>query len=64
MMVYLPTQRPLTVSLSSLRTAQARARWFDPRSGEYFEIGTVPTQEPGTFTPPTWGPDWVLVVDC
>ena len=27
------------------------------------EIGVISSQAPQTFTPPTGGPDWVLVVD-
>ncbi len=64
LMVYLPTARPVSVHLSDLHCEQALAQWFDPRTGAYQAIGTVSTRQTQTFTPPSGGPDWVLVVEC
>ena len=63
LMVYLPLARSVEVDLGKLSGQQARAWWFDPRSGAAAEIGTFETGGWQTFTPPGEGPDWVLVVD-
>ena len=63
---YTPYGRPLSVDLSKLTGAQARAWWFDPRTGVATEIGLVPGEGTATFDPPgaeERGNDWVLVVD-
>ena len=42
-----------------------RAWWFDPRTGQPREAGTLPRAATHTFTPPSEGMsnDWVLVLD-
>jgi hypothetical protein len=63
--VYSPTGKPFTVDLEKLSGATLRARWFNPRTGEAIEAGTVPRKGTRAFTPPTQGKgnDWVFVLD-
>lgn len=59
---YLPTPRQVIVNLSELAGTQARAWWFNPRSGKASLIGVYATSSAVPFVPP--GPDdWVLVID-
>jgi len=59
---YLPTRRAVTLDMTRISGAAARAWWFDPRTASATEIGTFPTSGAAVFTPPADG-DWVLVVD-
>ena len=59
--------RTFAVDLAALR-GPARARWFNPTSGAYTEIGAgLPNTGPRSFTTPgdngTGAADWVLVLD-
>jgi Protein of unknown function (DUF4038)/Putative collagen-binding domain of a collagenase len=64
-LVYVPNAaQSVTVNLSALRGAKARAAWFDPRTGDTQTIGDVDTRQPLTFVTPTRGPDWVLTFDA
>jgi hypothetical protein len=63
LMVYLPTPRTVRVRLDLLGGDPLRAWWFDPRSGQAQGIGDFAGGGERTFTPPSGGPDWVLVVD-
>ncbi len=54
---YLPTGGDVRVRLES----GGAARWFDPRSGEWSDVGSVPAGEQ-TFRAPT-GEDWVLLME-
>jgi hypothetical protein len=60
--VYLPSERTITVDLAKLAKGRANAWWFDPRSGEAAAAGTFVTEGTKQFTPPAEG-DWVLVLD-
>mgnify|MGYP001207954948 CR=1 FL=1 len=63
---YTPYGKPVRVWLGRLQGGEARAYWFDPRTGEAEAIGTYPAQGARTFDPPGGegrGRDWVLVVD-
>ena len=60
--VYLPSSRTITVDMSRIAGAAARAWWFDPRKGSASAIGTFPTRGSRLFSPPGAG-DWVLVID-
>jgi hypothetical protein len=57
----------VTIDMSKLR-GPARVRWFDPTSGEYVEVGTVPNSGNLNFTPPAANSagdgDWVLRLDA
>jgi hypothetical protein len=59
---YLPTRRTVTVAMSKISGAQARAWWYDPRTGQATEAGVFPTSGTQDLTPPGDG-DWVLVID-
>ena len=59
---YLPTSRAITVDMTKISGSQARAWWFDPRSGEASDAGAFATQGLREFSPPGAG-DWVLVLD-
>jgi len=63
LMVYLPLARPVGVRLGLLAASTARAWWFDPRSGQAQDLGVFPVEAEREFTPPSGGPDWVLVID-
>ncbi len=59
---YMPTRRTLTADMSKISGSQARAWWFDPRTGQAASAGAFPTSGLREFTPPADG-DWVLVLD-
>lgn len=66
LMAYTPLGEPLNVALDEIAGDLARAFWFDPRTGEAQEIGTVAAGGVHTFVSPGEagrGNDWVLVVD-
>ena len=64
-LVYSASGQPFTLDLARLAGDHLRARWHDPRTGEAYEIGPVPTRATQTFTPPSQGQgqDWVLTLD-
>jgi hypothetical protein len=59
---YMPTSRKITVDLSRISGAKAKAWWFDPRNGKASAAGEFPTTGSRDFAPPSEG-DWVLVLD-
>jgi hypothetical protein len=59
---YMPSQRTITVDMSKMSGARARAWWFDPRTGKALAGGDYPTSGRRELTPPSEG-DWVLVLD-
>jgi hypothetical protein len=62
-MVYLPGKLPVSVHLDRLSGPQVKAHWYDPRLGVYLPITTYEASGVQEFKPPTYGPDWVLVLD-
>lgn len=67
LLVYAPVGVPFQVRLDTLRAPVCRARWMDPRTGEFLDIGRIPAREgPRTFLSPTPGEllDWVLVLEA
>jgi hypothetical protein len=60
--VYLPTARTIKVNLSRISGSQAKAFWFDPRTGQVAAAGVFDTKRPVQFLPPDDG-DWVLLLD-
>ena len=62
-LIYLPTREAVTVNLDAFAGKQVRAWWYNPRTGEATQIGTVLPMRQVSFTPPVDGPDWVLVLD-
>ncbi|WP_219412821.1 glycoside hydrolase family 140 protein [Pseudonocardia nigra] len=68
LMVYTAAGREFDVDTSVLSGSDLRAWWYDPRTGEAIDAGSVPREESVEFFPPETekgddGPDWVLVVD-
>lgn len=66
LMAYTPYGEPVSVWLGLLDGAEARAYWFNPRTGEANEIRTLEASGTETFSPPEGpgrGRDWVLVID-
>jgi hypothetical protein len=65
LLVYLPLGDPVTIRLSDLTGPRLRARWFNPRTGEWTPLGALTPEARHAFTPPrrgrTW--DWVLLVE-
>jgi hypothetical protein len=61
--VYLPVNKPVTISLEKLTGRQITANWYDPRTGAVTPIGTLARDPMREFVPPETGQDWVLVLD-
>ncbi len=59
---YMPTSREITVDMTKVAGKEAKAWWFNPRTGKSLSIGTVPTLGKHKFAPPGEG-DWVLLLD-
>jgi hypothetical protein len=64
-MVYIPTGWGASLDLNKCGWTQAKAWWYNCRTGEVAEIGIFDTAQVTTFTPETGGRgnDWVLVLD-
>ena len=63
-LIYFPTSdQTATVNLDILERAKLRAWWYDPRTGFPHPIGLVEGAGKRDFTSPSYGPDWVLVLD-
>ena len=66
LMAYVPTDgkaRKLEVNLDDLSGSKAKAWWYNPDNGSAESIGTFDSSGTETFTTPSSGEDWVLVVD-
>jgi len=61
--VYLPTPRPVVIRMERLGGKRYQAWWYDPRTGQATAIDEYPARGEQQFTPPSEGPDWVLVLD-
>lgn len=62
--VYFPSSDvTATIYLTKLRGKQFRAWWYDPRTGVGSLIGTIDLAPEHEFRSPSYGPDWVLVVE-
>jgi hypothetical protein len=62
MVAYMPTSRTVTVNMSALAKGQAKAWWFEPRTGKSSTVGDFEAAGSRQFTPPSEG-DWVLVLE-
>lgn len=60
--VYIPTNRTLTIDLSKIAGPTAHAWWFNPRTATATFINSYKTTGSTIFTPPDEY-DWVLVID-
>jgi hypothetical protein len=61
--VYIPSGKPVTVDLKRLSGQTITAHWYDPRTGASTPIGAFPQSQTQEFTPPSSGPDWILILD-
>jgi len=62
--VYFPQiDQEATIDLGRLRSGTVRAWWYDPRTGVATLIGDQAGGSPARFRTPSYGPDWVLVLD-
>ncbi len=59
-MIYLPENQPITIDMSKISGGSKRVQWYDPRTGA---IVVVNRKGNNTFTPPTKGRDWVLLLE-
>lgn len=63
-MIYVPSSdESFRVNLDKLKAQQLRAWWFDPRTGIGTLIGEYAAHGEKEFRTPSFGPDWVLVLD-
>lgn len=61
--IHLPEAIPVTINLSILKKKKKTATWFNPVTGKLGKTLTIGNTEQQTFTPPTGGRDWVLIID-
>jgi hypothetical protein len=65
--VYVPTQRTITLDLSTMGETRARLVWYDPTTGEPTRTATVGAATPVVLDTPgrnaSGDEDWVLVVE-
>lgn len=69
LLAHAPAADGFALDTTALSGDELRAWWFDPRTGEPVDAGTVPRSPSTAFFPPVTGPadadqDWVLVVDA
>jgi hypothetical protein len=61
--IYLPTQRTISVDTTVLSGTSIKSQWYNPREGNYVDLGTSSESSSNSYTTPTTsGPDWVLVI--
>jgi hypothetical protein len=62
--VYFPaSDQTATINLTKLRGKRLRSWWYDPRTGVASLLGTMDSTPEREFRSPSYGPDWVLVVE-
>ena len=63
---YTPYGNTLKIDMERLKKDHAKASWFNPRDGEFLDIGEESTSGSMEFTPQSMGrgSDWVLVLDA
>lgn len=63
--VYSSQGKNITVITSKISGREVIAHWYNPRKGEWNEIGTFAKKNQQEFVPPTTGydQDWVLMID-
>ena len=62
-MVYVPSNKVVTIQMDRISGDIVQAWWFNPRNGCSKKIGLFPASGTAVFNPPAYGPDWVLVLD-
>jgi hypothetical protein len=65
LIAYLPQGHPVGIHMDKIHGTKVQARWYDPRTGSWREIGVYGNTGVREFTPPSRGDqsDWVLVLD-
>jgi hypothetical protein len=63
LMVYTPSQKPISITMSRISGQAAQAWWYKPKDGTTRTIGIFPTEGIAHFNPPSDELDWVLVLD-
>jgi hypothetical protein len=58
---YLPTRTTVTVNMAKISYSTVTARWFNPTTANYTDIGSYANSGTRNFTPPSSG-DWVLLL--
>ncbi len=63
--VYSSSGHGIGIHMDRLSGSRNKARWYDPREGNWIEIGPYPNQGIREFIPPSNGPqnDWILVLE-
>ncbi len=61
--VYLPFYEPVDIDLDRLSGDTLTSWWYNPRTGTAQQFDSIARSGTHTFTPPSGGPDWVLVLD-
>jgi len=62
--VYFPlNDLTCTINLGRLCSPRIKAWWYDPRSGVGTLLGQIKANGQRAFKSPSYGPDWVLVLD-
>jgi hypothetical protein len=62
-MVYLPQNAPVKIDVSKISGKTKNVWWFDVRTGKATPGKTIKGNNVDSFTPPSEGKDWVLVID-
>jgi hypothetical protein len=62
-MIYLPQNKTVAVDLGKISGNKKNAWWYDVRTGKAIKSMSGGGKGTKTFTPPTNGVDWVLVID-
>lgn len=58
-LIYLPSQRDVTIDTAVMLDTNIPAWWYDPRTGQVADIGTLPRGQRRKLRPPFRG-DWIL----
>ena len=61
-LVYCPTDAPFEIDFDQLPGDFWSAIWHDPRTGEWTREIEWARGEKRVWTPPGWGPDWILEI--
>jgi hypothetical protein len=63
--IYTATGKSFTVKMGNISGKTVKAQWYNPRNGQYSEIGVIENKGQKLFEPPRsgYGQDWVLQLD-